>query len=758
MSLEKVPLELKSIPNWVCWKIVEREGKKTKIPINPRTLEFASCDEENSWGTFEEVEKACQQNPTLNGVGFVFTKSVGIVGVDLDKCRNPETGQIEEWATKIICAIDSYTEISPSLTGVHILLQGQIPGERRRKDRFEIYEDGRYFTVTGNVLDGIVPEINLKAQERLNEIYLEIFKESEAPHSASERKVTPPSDILERMLRSKSGEMIRRLYSGEWEGRYKSQSEADQALMFHFAFWTNKDASEMDRLFRSSGLFREKYEREDYCKSLIQNALDAVKVGYAQELPKTQEAAVVFERTEIERSQIGDARAFAAKVYRDARYLKPANQWIFYSEGIWIEDEKGTIVTRAMDHCESLYGNASALALDRRTEDANLELKHARSGSRLNYIDGFMTLASAVPGMTVLESEMDLEPWFFNCANGVIDLKSGKLLNHSAEYYMRRKSPIAYIPGIRSEAWESFLNDIFCGDQNLLSYVKRAGGYSLTGDMREQCWFFLHGSGDNGKSTFLDILNYVMGDYAAHADATIFEKHHSDAIRQDLAKLPGIRLVRIPESKGRNRVDSEKLKEWTGQDPITCRRMRENEFTFKPSGKIWMYGNNKPLLEESDEGSWRRPRLIPFLFKVDPEKKNKQLGELLRKEASAILNWMVEGCLEWQAVGMCEPESVLMATSEYQQEMDPLQAWVTLKCEVASNYSETSKMLYKSFCLFEEEIGNDPPRFSSGEFGHAMSAKGHPKHRSRPERRVGIRLKSTTKDQLDSSHNSGVYN
>src|SRR5215218_6865967 len=282
-------LGMKDLRQWLCWRFEERDGKPTKVPYDPRTGEKAESTNPKTWTSYEKAVSECKKHG-YDGLGFVFTPEDDLCGVDLDKCLDPETGELEGWAQKIIGELDSYTEISPSGTGVHILVRGELPTGRNRKGRFEAYDRGRYFTVTGKHLAGSSQRIENR-QEELRAVVRRVFgDESTNGHTkpvAASRPVNnglSDDEVIEKALAAANGTRFSRLWYGDTE-EYGSHSEADLALCGMLAFWTGGDDARVDTLFRQSGLYREKWERKDYRNKTITEALSGKTEFY--KAPKT---------------------------------------------------------------------------------------------------------------------------------------------------------------------------------------------------------------------------------------------------------------------------------------------------------------------------------------------------------------------------------------------------------------------------------------------------------------------------------------
>jgi putative DNA primase/helicase len=304
---------------WVCWRSEERDGKRTKIPYSPLTGKRASSTDPETWGGYPEAVKACREGG-YDGIGFVFTKDDSFCGVDFDRCRDAETGGIEPWAQEIIQELDSYTEISPSGTGVHILLSAVLPEGRNRKGRIEIYDRGRYFTVSGRHLEG-TPRTIEERQERLLDLRRRVFGEQPSFNWRATLRLAADAaisdeEVIAKAASADNGERFRRLWAGDTSGYEhddnEGHSEADLALCSILAFWTGPDPERIDALFHQSGLYREKWERADYRERTIARALDGKAEFYEPErtaLLKDNTATSDTEEDE-ELAQLPEAASF----------------------------------------------------------------------------------------------------------------------------------------------------------------------------------------------------------------------------------------------------------------------------------------------------------------------------------------------------------------------------------------------------------------------------------------------------------------
>ncbi|WP_440992296.1 phage NrS-1 polymerase family protein [Haloarchaeobius baliensis] len=297
---DTIPTALREYPQWVCWRAKERDGKMTKIPIDPQTGSFASVSDPDTWTIYEVALGASESE---DGLGFVFTEDDPFVGVDLDDCR--EDGELTDWAVDIVERLDSYTEVSPSGTGVHVLIEGMIPSTKSRSGSFECYDSARFFTMTGDHVGGTPAGIE-ERQDAFAPVYDQYVygdDESSTEERAKKRGTvsTPTSlsdaELIEKARNAKNGVKFESLWNGSTAG-YESQSEADMALCCLLAFWTGNDEARMDRLFRESGLYREKWDEVHYADGSSygeQTVANAVKLSSGAQYEEASEPGLAGE-------------------------------------------------------------------------------------------------------------------------------------------------------------------------------------------------------------------------------------------------------------------------------------------------------------------------------------------------------------------------------------------------------------------------------------------------------------------------------
>ncbi|MBM4287019.1 MAG: DNA primase, partial [Deltaproteobacteria bacterium] len=313
--------------------------------------------------------------------------------------------------------------------------------------------------------------------------------------------------------------------------------------------------------------------------------------------------------------------------------------------------------------------------------------------------------AGREPGIPIFMKDLDQDPMLLNVHNGILDLKTGALLPPDRKYLITKLAPVTYQPKASCPWWMSFLDRIMGGDGQMVDFLQRVVGYTLIGDNRERVFFILYGKGDNGKTTFLETIRALMGDYAQVAEFSTFLVRRSSQVRNDLAKLKGARFVSASEGDRGARLNEALLKSITGGDQITARRLYEEYSDFVPACKIFLATNHKPVVRDTSHGLWRRLRLIPFNVTIPASEQDKTLIRKLTQELPGILNWAIQGCLKWQERGLEQPEGVLTATRNYQTESDIIGLFLKDCTVLEPGLRVSAQNLRQAFTRYMEEQG-----------------------------------------------------
>lgn len=398
-------------------------------------------------------------------------------------------------------------------------------------------------------------------------------------------------------------------------------------------------------------------------------------------------------------TEMGNAERLAARFGEDLRHIHPWKKWLIWSGKRWEPDTRGEVVKKAKLTARSIRVEAEQAIGD---EQEALE-KHAERSESNHSIAAMIGLARSEPGIPVAVEELDRDPWLLNVENGTVDLRTGKLKPHDRDDLMTKLAPVEYDPDAEAPTWEKFLERVL-PDEEVRSFVQRAVGYSLTGDVSEQVLLFLYGAGANGKSTFLNAILEALGDYSQQAAPELLTVK-MNAHPTELARLKGTRFVASVEVEEGKRLAESLVKQMTGGDRITARFMRQDFFEFEPTHKVFFAANHKPVVRGTDYAIWRRIRLVPFDVTIPEDERDGHLPEKLREELPGILSWAVEGCLDWQAEGLDEPEGISRATEEYRSEMDVLAAFIEDRCVVSKRAEVRATPLYEVYREWCEASG-----------------------------------------------------
>lgn len=389
------------------------------------------------------------------------------------------------------------------------------------------------------------------------------------------------------------------------------------------------------------------------------------------------------------------------------RYDHTKGRWMIWNGKYWKEDDQQYIIELAKKTVRKIY--ADAVSVESRDERDRLA-HHALRSESAKSLQNMIHLAESAEGIATTAIIWDNNPHLFNCCNGTYDLVNDIIRENRKSDYLTFTSGVEYDAEAISPHWTSFLNKILSSNVELIRFVQMAVGYSLAGDTSEQCLFFLYGRGMNGKSVFVETLKILFGDYAQKAPSEMLMVKSGESISNDVARLLGMRLVIASEVAEGRKLNESKVKDLTGGDTITARQLYREYFEFKPSHKVWLVGNHKPVIMGSDDGIWRRIKLIPFTETI-PESDRRPMSELLEEfisELPGIFNWALEGYRLYKEKGLTEPEEVVKASDEYRNEMDVLNTFLEECCVKKSSSTLTNKEFYGAYTRWCEESSERP--------------------------------------------------
>ncbi len=377
------------------------------------------------------------------------------------------------------------------------------------------------------------------------------------------------------------------------------------------------------------------------------------------------------------------------------RYMAAWKKWIVWNGTHWQTDESGALI-----HGKGLLTVRNMYDELRHTNDYRdrLEIeKYAMLSESVRRRKAFIEAASWIEDYNIVSDKLDANPWLLNVKNGTIDMKTGEFREHRQNDFITKLANVEYNPNADCPLWKQFIREIMDYKADIITFVQTAAGWAVSGDISEQTMFILFGTGANGKSTFLNTIMYLLGDYAIATPTETFMRKNGDQNTNDIARLRGTRFVTTTEAEQGRRLSEPIIKQITGNDRMTARFLYGEYFNFVPTFKIFMATNHKPVIKGTDHGIWRRIKLIPFTTRIPEEKQDKNLEEKLKAEASGILNWLLEGTARWQKEKLKVPAVILNATEDYRGEMDIIGNFVKECCELKPELSIRVRELFKAY-------------------------------------------------------------
>lgn len=743
MNFDNIPQELKINGLWCAWKL---DNLKGKVPYDVVTGGYARSNDKSTFHSFTQALSKMHQfygfnenNKMTGGLGLgIFN---GYSAVDIDKCRDPETGELNELAKEIIDYCGSYTEISPSKTGIRILFKTKSVIDKKNyyinntKLGLEIYiseNTNKFVTITGDTIyPNDIREVNL-------DYILDEYMRKHPIRTELITSVNIDARIIKALEKDKK---LIKLWNTVAPGRGSNESELDLALCNKLAFYVNGDYNKINEAFIESPYFKSKDDahkdkwmnRDDYREMTIEKSIHAIEEISGAQLD------------ENDLNDTGNAQRLIERFGDILKFNVDNGRWLLWNSKYWQTDIYNNVKNFAEIIAEEFKQQAMLTDYDENRKMIYRNVKRILSSS------GKMAMlkeAEHISGIPITNNEFDVDPHLINCEDGVIDLRTGTVYEHDKKMMLGKFAPynITKDPPTR---WLKFLNEIFEGDQEVINYVHKVAGYSITGETKEQAMFILIGDGANGKSLFLEIMNIIAGSYGANSNVEILlEKRNNTQNLGDVARLNKIRNVVTDETKIGDKLNESAIKTMTsGIGKIVARFLYGNEFEFTPVFKIFMATNHKPVIRGTDHGIWRRLKLIPFNRVFERHEQDKELISKLKLEIDGIFTWAVEGAKKWYKEGLKEPAVLDDTIKEYRTEMDIIQQWVEESCDVDKGFRTPSKDLFENFSQYASM--NKEYQMSQTLFGRNMSKKFNKRRIGGTMYYEGIRIKADSIYYLD---------
>lgn len=755
MSYDNIPPYIRENIGFCCWKRETRKGSPTKVAYNPQSGRKAHVDRPQDFVDFQTAVKYAK---SYSGLGIRVSGRLGMV--DLDHCFTADK-KLMPWAADVTAHCqNAYIEISPSGAGLHmafLLPNGFVYDTDAyyiKKGNIEFYCENatnRFMTMTGNVYqDG-----DLSIEPETIQWILDKFMKRDQPKvKVSAQTVTSylsDDGIIDIALKAKNGERFRKLWSGDTSD-YPSQSEADLALCSTLAFFSGGSPEQMDRLFRRSGLYRDKWDErhgaDTYGNLTIQKAISGMTDFYRPERQFSDPAEDFNPLLEKIRkmqpennprykwTDIGAGRLFADLFKDIARYVPKRNKWYVYDGTRWFSD---TGSMKIMELCKDFADAMVMYAVSIKDEHKRKNyLEYCMKWQHRGQRSGIMADAQSVYPLDPEDFDKDWQ--LFNCRNGTIHLdrigKDGFFTAHDSRDLITKIAGVSYDPEARDERWDSFILEIMNGDKASAKFLQKIFGYGLPGHNPLEVMFILYGMlARNGKGTLCESVLSAYGEYGcASRPETLAQKNQTNSSQpsEDVARLAGVRFVNIPEPGKGMILNAAQIKAMTGNDTINARFLHENSFDFKPQFKLYVNTNYLPVINDMTVFSSDRLIVIPFNRRFEGGERDTSLKHRFQNEhtQSAILNWMIEGYGMLREEGLAIPDSVKNAIEQYQHDSDKTVLFMEDCMEQGAEYEERTSAVYeryKAWCVDNGHYPESMKNFRSSLSPHAKVVRKRPK-------------------------------
>lgn len=728
---EQIAIDIKENGRFCLWRYEEQNGRTTKVPYRVNGKR-ASSKNIRHFACFTEILKVAAP---YDGIGMgVFSP---FAAVDIDDCV--KDGELSGLAEDVIHTLDSYTEYSPSGKGVHIIVKVKdftFDKSRyyinNRKIGLEVYVPGatnRFVTLTGNTIHQTEPAYRDKELQLVLDRYMK-RNELSSPQPTVPGSYLEDESVIRKAQKSKQKEKFQKLWNGDISN-YASPSEADLALCSMLAFWCGGDMEQMDRIFRQSGLMRDKWERDDYRKSTLERAVKSCTSFYkpvrvisaVEDFNNISGQLQSFDLLNNPRYRFGDigfGRLFA-DVYKDiCRFIPERKKWYVFSGKCWQADV-GSL--KAMELCKSLADDLLQYALTINEEHLRTNfLKECGKWQQRRFRETYLKEAQSVYPLPF--KTFDQDRYLLNCQNGTLDLRTMQFHEHKTSDFLSKIAGASYLPEARSERFEQYIDEIMSGDLDKEKFLQKSLGYAVTGDTRHECLFFLYGeTSRNGKGTLMESVLKVLGDYGrAVRPETIAQKRftNSQAPSEDIARLVGIRLANISEPGRGLLLNAAQVKTMTGNDTLNARFLHENSFDFEPQFKLYINTNYLPVVNDMTLFSSGRVTIIPFNRHFDETEQDRSLKERFAKPdvQSAILNWLIRGYQLLCEEGLKPPKAVQESTAEYARESNKVIQFIEESLIEDSASEIKTSLVYEAYRTWCVKNGHFPE--NNRNFNHEL--------------------------------------
>ena len=694
-----------TLPNLRAFTVTGENKGDIRNPKSPKHLWGGSWADESKYSqliTLDEAFNVLDSNPDIYGVAICFYPGCGYGAIDYDKCM-PDLSKgslAQELGFKTFK--DATCEISRSGTGLHQFFIGNAINNKDN-GHIELFGDSGYICLTGNFGVEVKP-VSGASEEQIaviNKIITD-FKEGKKKTRVSEKLPAPLLRAQQAPVQMEAPEAVLDLLK-----QCDPNSPRDEWMAIAFAFrasYSGLDGYEQFDAFSQGGSTYSPSEARKLWDSYnpLQGGYTLGTLIYSAKKHGGLPASFTRKTNVSTLNDTGNAERFAKRFKDTYLYIPELKFWLFWRDGYWQTDMVESVKTAAMEVAKSIFfeaAQADTAMAQKIANWANTSLQKPR-------IDAMIELAK--PWLSTSIHSLDRDLMLLGVKNGVVDLKTGQFRKAEPSDLITQQCDVFYDGNASAPVWESFIDEVSSHDVSLVKYKQRYWGYSLSGDTSEQCFFYYHGWGRNGKSTEIGVMQALLGTYAKSIPAGVLmvrNNYGSQGPTPEIARLVGARLVTANETEDGARLAEAQVKAMTGQDVLTARVLHGDPFDFRPKFKLFISGNHKPVIRGEDDGIWRRIKVIPFKNQIPESQVDKHLYEKLMQERSGILNWAIKGCLIWQQDGLAETQIVKDEVASYRSDQDLMGAWLDERCQLGANQSQGTRETYMDYANWVRSAG-----------------------------------------------------
>jgi len=694
-----------TLPNLRAFTVTGKGKGDIKNPKSPKHLWGGSWADESKYRqllTLDEALDLLDSNADIYGVAICFFPDCGYGAIDYDKCMPDLSDGSPAQKLAFQTMAGASCEISRSGTGLHQFFIGNTINNKDN-GHIEVFGDSGYICLTGDfgVEAHPVRLANKKQISLVNKIVTD-FKEGKKKTVTPEK---PPEQALQ------SHQVIAKMEPPEVVLDLLKQCNPEcqyaewMAVAFAFrASYSGSDGYEQFDAFSQGGSTYSPNEVRKLWDSYnpIHSGYSLGTLIYSAKKHHGLPASFTRQANVSTLNDTGNAERFA-KRFKDAYlYITELKLWLYWRDGYWQTDMIDSVKTAAMEVAKSIFLEAAQADTSMAQKIANW----ANTSLQKPRIDAMIELAK--PWLSTSIHNLDRDSMLLGVKNGVVDLKTGRFRKAEPSDLITQQCDVFYDDDAKAPVWESFVDEVSSHDVSLVAYKQCYWGYSLSGQTSEQCFFYYHGWGRNGKSTEIGVMQALLGSYAKSIPASVLmvrNNYGSQGPTPEIARLVGARLVTANETEDGARLAEAQIKAMTGQDVLTARVLHGDPFDFRPKFKLFISGNHKPVIRGEDDGIWRRIKVIPFKNQILESQVDKHLYEKLMQERSGILNWAIKGCLIWQENGLTETQVVKDEVASYRSDQDLMGAWLDERCQLGANQSQGTRETYMDYANWVRSAG-----------------------------------------------------